>query len=313
MKKKFQSGFTLIELLVVIAIIAILAAILFPVFAQAREKARQTVCLSNMKQIGTGLIMYTSDYDGYWPRDNGCSTTPLTRGDAPKPWGCNGPNYLLKTNAYKWQAWIMPYEKNVDVFFCPSRVDKAKGINPDTGINNWLVDGEIYHAYSLNTSITGDLEGSNDSRSFLGNGSQAALQTPAETFIVMEGAIPTVSSLHPADNPFTRTIYPAAYYKPWYGLLYPPAKGARPVDRTIAPHSEGFVFSFCDGHAKWYSAKDFLSRCAQDNEYIASGFPLNIDLTDVFGNNDRNKMTVNEGQKVVVTKDFPLWGLVKNQ
>lgn len=62
-----RSAFTLIELLVVIAIIAILAAILFPVFAQARKKARQTSCLSNMKQIGYGLMMYTQDYDELLP------------------------------------------------------------------------------------------------------------------------------------------------------------------------------------------------------------------------------------------------------
>ena len=62
-----RRGFTLIELLVVIAIIAILAAILFPVFAQAREKARQTQCLSNMKQIGVGLMMYAQDYDETLP------------------------------------------------------------------------------------------------------------------------------------------------------------------------------------------------------------------------------------------------------
>src|SRR5438270_7299810 len=60
-------GFTLIELLVVIAIIAILAAILFPVFAQARDKARMTTCLSNLKQIGTGLMMYAEDYDEILP------------------------------------------------------------------------------------------------------------------------------------------------------------------------------------------------------------------------------------------------------
>src|SRR3982750_3360923 len=63
-----RSGFTLIELLVVIAIIAILAAILFPVFAQAREKARQTACMSNVKQIGTALTMYVQDYEETMPR-----------------------------------------------------------------------------------------------------------------------------------------------------------------------------------------------------------------------------------------------------
>src|ERR1700710_2641489 len=76
-----QMAFTLIELLVVIAIIAILAAILFPVFAQAREKARQASCTSNLKQLSLGLLMYVQDYDETWPRNDDC----INGGTAPPP------------------------------------------------------------------------------------------------------------------------------------------------------------------------------------------------------------------------------------
>ncbi|MBD3292375.1 MAG: prepilin-type N-terminal cleavage/methylation domain-containing protein [Armatimonadia bacterium] len=91
-----KRGFTLIELLVVIAIIAILAAILFPVFARAREKARQTSCLSNLKQIALGALMYAQDYD----------ERTLKNGD----W--DGTHY--------WQLTIEPYTKNEQIFACPS-------------------------------------------------------------------------------------------------------------------------------------------------------------------------------------------------
>src|SRR5438105_1513752 len=82
MKSRRRAAFTLIELLVVIAIIAILAAILFPVFAQARENARQTACLSNAKQLGLALQMYTQDYDevvpNQWWTVSGCTEWDCT-------------------------------------------------------------------------------------------------------------------------------------------------------------------------------------------------------------------------------------------
>jgi prepilin-type N-terminal cleavage/methylation domain-containing protein/prepilin-type processing-associated H-X9-DG protein len=96
-----RRGFTLIELLVVIAIIAILAAILFPVFAQAREKARQTSCLSNLKQLGLGLMMYAQDYDETYPMN-------LFMGFEP------GPCVHLS------QVAITPYIKNIGIYKCPS-------------------------------------------------------------------------------------------------------------------------------------------------------------------------------------------------
>jgi len=95
-------GFTLIELLVVIAIIAILAAILFPVFARAREKARQSSCLSNLKQIGTSVLMYAQDYDEMYPINTNITANPAAQ--IPLTW----PNRL------------MPYIKNTQLFKCPS-------------------------------------------------------------------------------------------------------------------------------------------------------------------------------------------------
>ena len=115
--RKRNQGFTLIELLVVIAIIAILAAILFPVFARARENARKATCLSNMKQLGLGLSMYVQDFDGAYPYDSygpGCTYTT--------------PSGQQITNGYMlWMFMIYPYVKNAKMFNCPSTTETFTG------------------------------------------------------------------------------------------------------------------------------------------------------------------------------------------
>ena len=105
-----RRGFTLIELLVVIAIIAILAAILFPVFARAREKARQSSCLSNVKQIALACMMYTQDYDERLPRMYFDTGVP---GSVVYPAGGT-------SNGMIWPNPVYPYVNNIQVFNCPS-------------------------------------------------------------------------------------------------------------------------------------------------------------------------------------------------
>ncbi len=126
-----RRGFTLIELLVVIAIIAILAAILFPVFAKAREKARQTSCLSNVKQIGLGSHQYAQDYDERFPRGSGYAT----------------PASIYAARG-EWFWTLEPYIKNRQIMVCPSDssaglysggvTDTSLGLDVDYGRNNWI-------------------------------------------------------------------------------------------------------------------------------------------------------------------------------
>ena len=112
-----QKGFTLIELLVVIAIIALLAAILFPVFARARENARRASCQSNLKQIGLGIAQYSQDYDERMPSTAMGGTS-------------SGSTYA---GGSSWQVLLQPYVKSYQIFACPSNTRKALAAPSDAG------------------------------------------------------------------------------------------------------------------------------------------------------------------------------------
>jgi prepilin-type N-terminal cleavage/methylation domain-containing protein/prepilin-type processing-associated H-X9-DG protein len=147
-------GFTLIELLVVIAIIAILAAILFPVFAQAREAARKTSCGSNLRQLGTAMAMYRQDYDSRF---------------AMAGWNSNAGGVLDTGN--DWQNAIFPYIKNKQAYWCPSSTDIHDLRNEARDWNRTATD------YLMNNNINGGRAGALESK----------LAAPADCAMLIEG------------------------------------------------------------------------------------------------------------------------------
>ena len=151
MKRAF--GFTLIELLVVIAIIAILAAILFPVFATAREKARASTCTSNLKQLGVGMLQYVQDYDDMYPSGSGTWMNGTT----------------LVSNYQGWAGQIYPYVKAIGVYTCPD----------DTLVStiNW----QAQISYAMNYQIMVGKAGG-----FMQGLQASQLQAPANTVALFE-------------------------------------------------------------------------------------------------------------------------------
>ncbi|MFP3903009.1 MAG: DUF1559 domain-containing protein [Armatimonadota bacterium] len=151
-----RKGFTLIELLVVIAIIAILAAILFPVFARAREKARQSSCLSNCKQLGLAAMMYGQDYDeSVMP-----TRTGKNEAGSPMTYWCPRANS---------EGLLAPYTKNIQIFICPSRGEPA-----------WPRNAAVGTTYGSNGRLCSDHYYSRP------NIRQADLKYPAETVLMAD-------------------------------------------------------------------------------------------------------------------------------
>jgi len=266
--KKFSNAFTLIELLVVIAIIAILAAILFPVFATAREKARQTSCASNLKQLGIGLVQYCQDYDENLPF---------------------GTHPQLGNREQGWAGEIYPYVKSTGVFACPDDQtvpDATPGANttvqncPVLGGTPWntisyaLNMAFLYGVVTPVTSPTGALLSqalwTSPSRTVLlmeVSGSEAQLTWPGETqspsndglggSVSMYGVVPSG-----AVGPLQQT-----------GVLGSTAGNGGNVVGTASDdqasltgrHGSGSNFLLCDGHVKFLQGNKVSEGVAAPN------------------------------------------------
>ena len=216
-----RKGFTLIELLVVIAIIAILAAILFPVFAQAREKARSTSCLSNFKQLGTAFTMYLQDYDEMvLPRYNACPETgPAATPDA----------------STLWTGTIQPYIKNKQIFVCPSSTQSVYG-------DTWNTRSAVSSGY--NQTISGwyyDI-GDGCGQSILP--SLPSIQYPSKN-VMFADSVPGALADGYRGYLFGNTALNIPYTSSSAGSI-----GAR--------HTDGTNLTFFDGHAKWAKGTSVL-------------------------------------------------------
>ena len=231
--RRWWGGFTLIELLVVIAIIAILAAILFPVFAQARESARKASCQSNLKQLGTAMLMYTQDYDEKFPMAGWHEPTAK-----PVVEGVTMPNMsecIAGQGSIVWNGQIMPYVKNIAVYRCPSdRYDRGSGYIYNQEIS-WRAGGGEPRTHPPKL---------------------ASIAAPAECYLLVDGGIgqnrgpgdwqyPMVPANTPRDEFMRIDVMCGDYTHPrtWDRLV--------DVGESGRTHGGGANWVFADGHVKW--------------------------------------------------------------
>jgi prepilin-type N-terminal cleavage/methylation domain-containing protein/prepilin-type processing-associated H-X9-DG protein len=265
-----KRAFTLIELLVVIAIIAILAAILFPVFAQAREKARQTSCLSNSKQLTTSIAMYIQDYDEIMP-------------------------LAIEWNQwYIWTERIQPYMKNWDIMYCPSGAGGGRlPLSWDQPQFRWSKNWAYFVQYGFNATYLNRAEGDCSNIQIAGNAfgpptGLASINQPAQTVLLAETGQDAMPDIR--DHLGTNIVYaPAGWtapdcctygdWGPFNGNLWYSLNGTTTRTRMgfFRPrHSEGGNVTFTDGHAKFMKP----GQLAAGTDWNINKNPGEIFITD---------------------------------
>jgi prepilin-type N-terminal cleavage/methylation domain-containing protein/prepilin-type processing-associated H-X9-DG protein len=234
-----RRGFTLIELLVVIAIIALLAAILFPVFARARENARKSACMSNMKQIGLGAAQYSQDYDEY--------TIPTRL--------CVGGSTSNATMQYfAWSDIIQPYLKSTQVLVCPSSKGKAQSIAYNNKVGSSFLEPVTSNPFPNRKLSTFDI--------------------PAQTVAFIDAA--GTASLEDSSGNAQSPLFGVATNSAGGDVLGRLARAGTGHSDSWAGwpradvHLEGCNYLFADGHVKWLtSVADAVKNSANTVSSIA--------------------------------------------
>ena len=218
-----RPGFTLIELLIVIAIISLLAAILFPVFATVREKARQSACMSNMKQLGMGVLMYYQDCDEWTPR------TVYNGG-----------------NSYGWAGILYPYVRNTQVYQCPNE--------------EFLLPAPSTGTYGVSYAYNENLRSTNDGVSWSGL-AIGSLNSPTATIMIFEWDPFSLATNPPAEavpllNPAEASSHCAnGVAGGSYFDVMGPMDNANGAGGNYLRHDGGGNYLFLDGHAKFLQSK----------------------------------------------------------
>ena len=237
-----QAGFTLIQLLVVIAIIAILAAILFPVFARARENARRASCQSNLKQMGLGVLQYIQDYDETLPGSLMGNPNAVPEG-----------GYQVGGTYWIWYQLVYPYTRSMQVTLCPSS-SALEGMRSYRG--HYASDGvAMFAPAGAASNAWGDTGTIKDSQ----------FASPASTYLLMDGGQWSIDPYYIA----LRGSAIGSYYLPESGDVgIPPDSGAPPstngawfqTDYQSGRHFGGVNMAFAVGHVKWLKSQKVIAE-----------------------------------------------------